>query len=389
MDREPSVLIVGGVDVDQRLDLMTRLKGQFDVSAAGSADLEDRFAAQGFGYHRYHLVRGGHPGSDLRSLVELVRLMRREQPDVVHAFATKPCIWGRIAAGIARVPVIIGTIPGLGSLYSSDSLRVRTTRWVYERLQTVAIRVSALTILQNRRDAEELRAAGVVTNDNSIVIPGSGVRTDMLDREAIPAADRERVREEIGVSPDTIVVLMVTRVIRSKGVLEFARAARRTHENTVCVLVGPDDRHSVDRLGSRELEEVNSSVVWLGGRSDIPTLLAASDVFALPTYYREGVPRVLLEAASMGLPLIATDMPGCVDIVDHGVNGLIVPVKDAEMLSEAINRLSLDERMRQRMGERSRERAVVEFDVSVVAARTAEVYHGLLGTGDAQFAQSG
>ncbi len=386
----PSVLIVGGVDVDQRIDLMCRLEDRFVLSAAGSGDLERKFADTGFKYFRYPLIRGVNPWSDLRTYRALVRLFGRERPDVVHTFATKPSVWGRLAAYKAEVPVVVGTVPGLGSLYSSDALRIRAIRGIYSSLLRSASRRSDLTILQNRSDATELVGAGVIPPDRAVVIPGSGVRTDLFTPVPQDSDARRGTRERLGISGDTLVVTMVARVIRPKGVLEYAAAARTLSDSgAVFLLVGPDDRDSVDCLSSEELAAVSASIRWLGERSDVRELLRASDVFALPTYYREGIPRVLLEAAAIGLPLVAARVPGCEDVIEHERNGLLVPPKDSGALAAALRVLIEDPAVRSAYGEQSRLRAIREFDLSVIAQQIAGHYQKLLAQAPGGLSQYG
>ena len=189
-----------------------------------------------------------------------------------------------------------------------------------------------------------------------------------------------RVRLEHGLR-DEIAVVMVSRVIRSKGVLEFAAAARAVRTKSPAVrfiLVGPEDRASLDALTTTELEAVRESVTWLGPRNDVREILGMADIFVFPSFYREGVPRALLEAASMGLPLVAADVPGSRDIVDDGVNGYLVPPRDPEAIVDAVLRLAASPDLRLRFGEQSRKRAVLRFDLAAVAARMASVYHELL-----------
>ena len=337
----PRVLLVGSDDVDARIDLMRRLRDEFDVAAAGTAPaLAARFEENGFAYHHFPLHRGSSPLRDLRTLGALCLLLGRLRPDVVHTFDTKICVYGRLAARAAGVPVVLGTIPGLGSLYSdngSSSLR-RLVRSIYEQLQALASRYSDLTIFQNQDDAREFIAKGVVPEAKAHVIAGSGVRTKVYDPARVPMSERRRVRGELGVPDDAVLVTMVSRIIRSKGVQEFVHAAQETrrHEPSACfLLVGPADQGSVDCYSTEELAALKQSVRWPGPRRDIATILAASDVFVLPSAYREGIPRVLLEAASMGLPLVTTRSPGCADAVVEGVNGLLVPVRDAAALTRA------------------------------------------------------
>lgn len=381
----PKVLIVGGVDVDKRLDLMLALSAEFSVSAAGSnSGLGSRFAEASFPYFTYPLTRGRSPLADLQSLILLRWLYRFCRPDIVHTFATKPCVWGRLAAKAAGVPVVIGTLPGLGALYASRSLATVATRHIYEPLQRAACRLADMTIFQNEQDVRQFRAARLVSPEKSTVIYGSGIRTSLFDRQEVETTVRDGIRRELGTDSRHVVVTMVSRLIRSKGILDFGAAARLLDEGcgdrVRFFLVGPIDRQSLDGLGHEEIERLKPHVTWLGERSDVRSILASTDIFVLPSWYREGVPRVLLEAASMGLPLVSTATPGCEDVVRDGKNGTLVPPREPERLAEAIRRLADDADLRKRYGAESRKLAVEEFDLSKVARRTVSLYSKLLAS---------
>jgi len=308
-------------------------------------------------------------------------IFRQQKPDIVHAFDTKPCVLARLAARLAGVPIIIGTLPGLGSLYVDEGVTTRTVRALYEKLQTLACHLSDLTIFQNHEDLRFFVARGIVPAHKAIAIPGSGVRTDLFYPARISRSDRERVRAELGVKTNALLITMVSRLIRSKGVMEFAAAAQlvRQHYSQVkFLLVGPTDEESMNRFTPPELLQLTRALTWAGARSDIPAILAASDIFVLPTFYREGIPRVLLEAASMGLPIVTTDSPGCKEVVEPGVNGFLVPPRDPGALAEAILRLVEEPDLRQRFGQESRRRAVTYFDLSVIAEQIRSIYRELL-----------
>ena len=379
---KPRVVFVGGPDVDNRLELIHCLTDTYNVSAVGTLpSLCSRFRAHGIGYVTYRLSRKANALLDLLTLAQLALLFLKTKPQIVHTFDTKPSVWARLAARAAGVPIIIGTLPGLGSLYSGDGVKTRIIRFVYERLQALACHVSDLTIFQNQDDATEFIRRRVVSEKKAMVIPGSGVSTARFTRDDISAAERTQLRRELRVRTDHIVVTMISRVIRSKGILEFAAAAESictANTRIRFLLVGSQDHESLDRLNSAELAEVKQAVTFLGPRADIRNVLAISDVFVLPSAYREGIPRVLLEAASMGLPIVTTNAPGCREVVEDGVNGVLVPVGDCEALTHAIVSLLEQPRLRQRFGYASRRRAVERFDLSVVAGRTHLLYGRLL-----------
>ena len=290
------------------------------------------------------MSRGVNPLRDAYAVVRLVRIFRQERPTIVHTFDTKPGVWARLAAKIAGVPIIIGTLPGLGSLYASSSAAAKVIRYVYEPLQALASRSADLTVFQNARDAEDFVERGIVSPDRVTVIAGSGVRTDVFT----PAASGDTTsasRADLGLAGDALVVTMISRVTRTKGVLDFAAAAqkiRALRPEIEFVLAGAADGEGFDALNERELGELDGSVRWIGFRDDVREILAFTDVFVFPSYYREGIPRVLMEAASMGLPLIAVDAPGSTDVVEDGRNGILVPPRNVDAIVAAVLRLADD-----------------------------------------------
>jgi glycosyltransferase involved in cell wall biosynthesis len=377
----PAVCMVGGPDVDARLDLMRALSSHFDVSAVGTdARLAASFAEAGFRYRHYPMSRRANPALDAYGVWRLFRIFRTERPTIVHTFDTKPGVWGRFAARLARVPFVVGTLPGLGTLYTNPNWKGKLARLVYQPLQALACHWADLTLFQNADDAREFERRGVVPRGRAAIIPGSGVRTDVLARVSSDRTAPVR-RAELGLPRSGIVVAMISRIVRAKGVLEFAAAARavhRTEPHVHFLLVGPADTESLDALTAAELQELRDDVIWAGPRNDVKEILALTDIFVFPSFYREGIPRVLLEAASMALPLVATDGPGSRDVVEDGVNGFLVPPKDAAAIADAVVRLARAPELRARFGARSRERAVTRFDLSVVAEQTRSVYQHLL-----------
>lgn len=379
---KPRVVIVGGPDVDARLSLMHTLSGSFDVMAFGSLpELRGKFLANGFKYKAYHLTRQVNPFSDLASVCQLVFLFWRCKPQVVHAFDTKPGVWACLAARLAGVPVVIGTVTGLGSLYGSNRPGVKLAWGIYRGLQKLACRISDQTVFQNYSDALYFMRTGLVPAEKAKIILGSGVPTDVYSAGQVFEQERVRLRRELGIQTGETVVTMVSRVMRSKGVLEYIDAAERVrtaNPNVRFLLVGAHDEQSIDRLSNAELDQLSRTITWTGQRRDIPAVLSISDIFVLPSAYREGIPRALLEAASMGLPIITTDSPGCNEAVENGVNGLLIPVHDPAALGAAVLSLVEAPALRHRFGQASRQRAVECFDLSVIAGQTRLMYQDLL-----------
>lgn len=378
----PRVVLVGGHDVDARLELMRHLRECFNIMALGSEPaLSDRFKAEGFTYRRYPLSRGVNPLQDVFTVGRLATIFRKLRPHIVHTFDTKPGVWGPLAARLAGVPIIISTFTGLGSLYASDDFKTRCIRSIYQTLQKSTCSLSNLAIFQNHDDARQLISAGIVVEPKTKVVLGSGVPTEVFMPSRIDEAQRTQLRSQLGLAPDATVVTMISRIIRSKGVLDFMHAAQEItshHPNTCFLLVGPDDEDSLDRLSNEELTRLKQTVSCPGSMEDIPSVLAISDMFVLPSAYREGIPRVLLEAASMGLPIVTTDSPGCNEVVEHAVNGFLIPAGAPGELARAIEHLLERPDLRKSFGEISRKRAIERFDISVVAEQTLLIYQQLL-----------
>jgi glycosyltransferase involved in cell wall biosynthesis len=215
-----------------------------------------------------------------------------------------------------------------------------------------------------------------------VLIPGEGVDLETFSPSAVPPERRAALRSELGLGPDNHVVLMVGRMLRHKGVLEFVEAARRVRAacpGAVFVLVGPSDEGNPARIPSEKLQawESEGAVRYLGMRGDVRDLMAVADVVVLPSY-REGIPRVLIEAAAMGRPLVATDVPGCREVVRNGVNGFLVPARDAVALAEAIEFILKNPKLRAEFGAASRQLAEERFSDQRVVGCILDLYRALL-----------
>jgi glycosyltransferase involved in cell wall biosynthesis len=374
------VWLVGSDDIRLRIPYLVELRRRgFDVTMVGS-EPPDPFAAQEIPYHRYSLSRALDPLADWRAYRELLALFRNHRPSVVHAFDTKPGILASFAARKAGVPVRVRTLTGMGYVFSSRSPLALLLRPVDHLMQAVASRAASLTVFQNRDDEAYFLRHRLARADASELVPGSGIDVELL-RSQSPSDDAlPALRRELGIEGDHVVT-MVSRLVRTKGVAEFCAAAgavRRERPDCTFLLVGPVTSEGWQAVPQSEVEG-NPNVRWLGPRPDVAALLAISDVFALPTFYREGIPRALLEAGAMGLPLIATDMPGCRDVVRDGWNGILVPPRNARALTLALLAL-LDaepDALRQ-MGANSRAHVEQHFTLDLVADAYADIYRRAL-----------
>ena len=378
---KPRLAIISGPDIASRIRLAKLLATDFEVTVIGSH--KGVPAAMGdLPYRQYRLDRSVNAFGDFVALMQLRRLLLSIKPQIVQTFSTKPSVLGRLAARQAKVPVIVGTVPGMGSIYGDERLRTRLLRYVYERVQRLACQVSTATVFQNEDDLAAFVRRGLVRRKAATVIRGSGVDTDAYRPDSLTPGERAELRSSLGIRPGVLVVTMVSRVIRSKGVCDFAEAARLLSSDGSSshhfLLVGEPDLDSRDALNKTEWETVQRWVDCLGSRNDVAAILGITDIFVLPSYYREGVPRALLEAAASGNALISTDLPGCRDVVQHDSTGLIVPPRDAKRLADTISTLANDPRRRARLGMAARQLIVTQFDLRHVANTMRQLYLELL-----------
>ncbi|MEO5838822.1 MAG: sugar transferase [Acidimicrobiales bacterium] len=311
--------------------------------------------------------------ADLKSAVELWRILRRERPDVLHTHNPKPGIYGRIVGRLAGVPVVVNTVHGL---YASADDR-RTKRLVVYGLEALAARFSHAELVQSPEDVELLRRYHL-TPRRKLTSLGNGVDLIRFDRNRIPLGTRESVRAELGVDDDDIVIGIVGRLVAEKGYPELFEAVRALGPQCVLVVAGPDDPEKADALDRTLVDDARAAGVrFLGMRRDVERLYAAMDVFALPSH-REGFPRAAMEAAAMGLPIVATDIRGCRQVVRHGDNGLLIPPRDPARLADALRQLVDDAPRRHAMGTSSARRARVEFDERTIVTIVLDTYQRAL-----------
>jgi glycosyltransferase involved in cell wall biosynthesis len=349
----------------------------FDVVGA-SAPGPHVEALRGLGIDHFpleHATRAMAPIEDVRAAVELYRLFRRLRPVIVHTHNPKPGWLGRPAARAARVPIVVNTVHGLYALPGDPAPK----RMVVYALERIAAACSDAELVQSSEDLATLRSLRIP--DERLHHLGNGVDLERFDPDAVPVSRRDRIRASWGIGPDEVVCGVVGRLVWEKGLHEVFEAARllRTEVPRVrVVIVGPTDDAKWDAIGAgpqREAEE--RGVVFAGRRDDMADVYRAFDLYALASY-REGFPRSAMEAAAMGLPVVATDIRGCREVVDHETTGLLVPVRDAPALRGAIARLALDDARRTRLGEAARRKAAADFDQRRVIDRTLAVYEALL-----------
>jgi glycosyltransferase involved in cell wall biosynthesis len=332
---------------------------------------------------------------EARLIMWLRRLFLRERVSLVHGFTIKSAIYGALAAKLAGVPARVSAVAGMGYVFSSDDLQAQFLRPVVRGLARLTLGGSqARVILQNAEDIELFQRNRLVHVGAMRLIPSSGVDCALFvpnaqDGALLQSGSNGRcsaLQKQVGGGSGrdgSLRVVLAARLLWDKGIGEFAEAAkllRSEGREVFFLLAGNPDSGNPGAVPISVLQrwEGEGLLQWLGHVDDMAALFRSVDVAVLPSYYREGVPRGLIEAGACGLPLVTTDAPGCRDVVADGVNGFLVPVRDARSLAQAIARLQDDPDLRKRMGRASREKVVAEFDERIVINRTIGVYRELL-----------
>lgn len=301
----------------------------------------------------------------------IFKTLKEVRPDIVHAITLRHAFFTGIAARIAKTPRAVFTVAGLGSLFESRKPQVRLVRAVVVPLMAFAFGgAGRFVIFQNPDDARLLVRSGAIEKERCGVIRGSGV--DPVQFAFVP--------EPANAVP---IVLFCSRLLKAKGIGEFVHAARILKSKGIAARfrvagdIAPGNHDSVthDALSAWKEE---GTVEFLGQRADMPALMAQANIVTLPSYYGEGVPKVLLEAAATGRAIVTTDMPGCREAVEDAVTGLLVEPRDAWSLADGLEKLLADPALRRVMGEKARTRIEEGFTVEKVNAKTMGVYRRLL-----------
>jgi glycosyltransferase involved in cell wall biosynthesis len=371
---------VGGHDSELRIPFLEQIRALGVAATALTSGPIAPFAAAGIPVVAYRLHRFVHPWADLATLASLAKLGRQNPPDLIQTFDTKPGLYLPLALRRNRRLPVVRTINGLGSLFSPGAVLGAALRPIWAGLQRVVAPLVAMNVFQNEADQANFLARGFTTSDRARLIRGSGIDVEAFEARLPGPVHRAAIRRELGLR-DSKVVVTVSRVTRQKGIgtlLEAARMLRSRRQDIVFLLVGPRQEEGPLAIPSAELERHAPYVVFLGQRRDIPEILAASDVFVLPTEFREGVPRVLLEAGVARMPVIVTDMPGCRDVIEHERSGLLIQPRDAESLAVAIERCLDGAGDSARWGAALYQDIKQRFHMKVIAEQYVKLYQEIL-----------
>jgi glycosyltransferase involved in cell wall biosynthesis len=327
-----------------------------------------RIEAAGLRWVPISIERSGlNPFRELRTLFALRRLYRSERPDVVHHVTSKPVLYGTFVARFTRMPAVVNAISGMGHAYASGASPL--LRWLVKIFYSLSLRHPRMRVIfQNDDHRNEFVGRKWVSPAEAAIIRGAGVDTNVFKPQSEPR--------------EVPVVMFASRMLLTKGVAEFIDAARMLRGRDVkakFVLVGdadPDNPRSATEEQLRAWHD--EGIVEYRGRSEnMPEAFRGADIVAFPSYYAEGLPKVLIEAAACGLPIVTTDWPGCRDVVEHGVNGVLVPIREAAPLAEAIETLVRDRGLREAYGRAGREKAERLWSLDAVIDAHLAVYKEL------------
>jgi len=343
-------------------------KAGYEVNIAIPLEKTDkRIYEHPFVFHCVAINRGGmHPLQEIKSIFSLYTLYKQLRPDIVHHVTIKPTLYGGIVARLAGIPNIVNAMTGLGFVFMSKDIRVRLLRKVITYFLKFSC-AKAITIFQNPDDRALFQRLGICSKEKTILIRGSGVDELFFKPKSFP--------------PGEVKILFPSRLLWDKGIREFIDAARILKKkgcSAIFVLVGGTDPNptSVPEKIVREWVE-RGDVEWWGWSDNMPEMFSSCHIVCLPSY-REGLPKVLIEAAACERPIVTTDVPGCREIVIHDKNGILVPAGQAGPLAQALEILINDEELRVEMGKCGRALVEKEFTLSIVIKATLDLYSDLL-----------
>ncbi len=302
---------------------------------------------------------------ELKTWWFLYTLYRKNRDAVVHHVGLKNILWGGLAAKLTGVRGVVNAVSGLGAIFSGDKMGM-TAKGILAVMSFSNRRKNVKVIFQNQEDRNLFLQHGVITEDQTAFIKGSGV--DLNEFQYVPEPDSETLR-----------VVFTARMVKEKGVIELIEAAerlRKDYEGRVEFWLCGRLAVNADAVSKEELCSRcdGKYIKWLDFQKDIKSILAQCHIMAFPSYYREGVPKSLIDACAVGRPMVTTNSIGCKDVVDDGVNGFLIPVRDSEALAEKLRILIENKELRIKMGKAAREKAEREFSLENVVKKHLEIY---------------
>lgn len=352
-----------------RLSLATSaINSGFDVTLLTKLNqLKKSIEEKGINVLDINFTRSSNtPFTDILNIIRLIRIYKKEKPDIIHNVSLKTILISSVSSLFISNTAIINAFTGLGYLFSSNKMKAKMIRlFVRSALKFILNKSNNWSVFQNPDDLNLLKELKIIDPNRSLIICGSGVDTNKFsykrDTNTIP------------------VVMLASRMLWDKGIGEFVEAAKIARINNIkakFLLVGGIDKANPMAISHSKLEKWNSEgcIVWKGQCNNMPEVLSLASIVCLPSFYGEGLPKVLLEAAAIGRPLIATDAPGCREIVQNGENGFLVTVRDISSLYDAIITLIADKNLRDKMGKKSRLLVESHFSTDTVNSKMIQLY---------------
>lgn len=358
--------------ISHRLPIaIAALKHGYEVHiATGITNKQAELESYGLIVHPLPISRGKTSiSNEVSALWKIIQTLKRIKPDLLHLVTIKPVLYGGIAAHFCQTKGMVAAISGLGYVFTTTGKTSTIRRWLISFIYRLALKHPHLTVIfQNHDDQKILSNAAKLAHTQSVIIPGSGVDLSTFADHPEPLY--------------TPVVVMAARLLSDKGVHEFVEAATHLHQRHPCVifqLVGTIDPDNPASITQQQIEEwkKNAPIQLLGQRNDIPNLFSQAHIVVLPSY-REGFPKVLIEAAACGRAVITTNVPGCRDAIIPDQTGLLVPVRNASALAEAIECLIMDKALRQQMGKAGRKLAEERYAIEQIVVTHLALYQELM-----------
>ena len=358
--------------LSHRLGIAIEAKKQgYEVHIASPEDgCEDTFKIKGLMHHKLPISRTSiNIFSEIKAFLNIYFLIKKINPDLLHLITIKPVIYGGIISRLIQIKGVVSAVPGLGYVYISKGIRAAILRFFINYFYKVSFSKKSLKIIfQNKDDMNKLRLAVGFDPIKSVIIKGSGVDLDEFKSTPLPEGRP--------------VISMISRLQEDKGVKEFARAAQMIKERKIEAdfwLIGDTDSSYPSPILIEDLQEWENKgfLSVLGYRKDINILIGNSNIIVLPSY-REGLPKVLLEAAACGRPVITTDVPGCRAAIEEGKTGLLVPPRDSSSLADKIEYLLGNKELLKKMGNAGRKLAEENFSLDKVVSAHLKIYSSLI-----------
>ncbi len=372
-----NLIFLGGEDVSARIEISKKFMALgYNIEIIGT-EKADKFKQNNIAYATYQFNREFSIMGDIKTIFELRTILKEKNSrTIVHAFDTKPTLFLPFASiGLKNINVV-RTITGMGRIFTEKSLKNSILTLVYNLLQKAISKRVDFTVFQNDDDGDYYLKHHLVSKEKSSVIKSSGLDLEKFTTE-VDNTILENLKKTLALDPNEKTFILVSRMVKQKGIMNYLQAAKLCHEQGHkfnFLLVGQLD--SDESITFEEIHAYKKYVHYLGRREDVKNLLALCDVFVLPTYYREGVPRVLLEASAMGLALLATNMPGCKDVVMDGYNGKLIEIENPQDLYEKMVYITQNEEQLKSYGKNAQEK-VKEFDLNIVVNAYHTIYQKL------------